>query len=120
MIRVAINGFGRIGRNVFRASFGHSYYGMEFEIVAVNDLGNSEMLAHLLKYDSVSGKFKGVVESTENAIIVNGKTVPVTAEKDPTKLAWADKGVDMVLESTGVFRSRDQISKHLEAGAKNR
>ena len=113
-IRIGINGFGRIGRNVFRiisASDG-------IEVASINDLIPPETAAHLLKYDSVEGKFDGTVEAAADGIIVNGVKIAVTAGRDPANLAWADKGVDMVLESTGVFRSRDGITKHLEAGAK--
>ena len=113
--RIGINGFGRIGRNVFRIL--HSC-GDEFEVVSINDLIPPETAAHLLKYDSVIGKFDGSVEAAADAIIVNGARVPVTAERDPAQLGWGDKGVEIVLESTGVFRDRAGISKHLTAGAR--
>ncbi len=113
-IKVAINGFGRIGRLTFRASLTRS----NIEIVAVNDLTNSKTLAHLLKYDSVHGKFPGTVGVDGDYLVVNGKKIRVYAEKDPANLPWKDLGIDVVVESTGVFRSRDKISKHLEAGAK--
>ena len=114
-IRIGINGFGRIGRNVFRIL---TSCGDEFEVVSVNDLVPAPTAAHLLKYDSVMGPFDGTVEAADGAVVVNGRTVPITAERDPACLAWGDKGVDMVLESTGVFRDRASISKHLQAGAK--
>jgi glyceraldehyde 3-phosphate dehydrogenase len=113
-LKIGINGFGRIGRNVFRIIAEAD----DIDVVSINDLITPELAAHLLKYDSVTGRFNGTVEATDGAIIVNGKTIPVTGEKDPASLAWADKGVDMVLESTGVFRTRDGIEKHLAAGAK--
>lgn len=114
-IKIGINGFGRIGRNVFRIMAG---YGDEFEVVAINDLISTKLMAHLLKYDTVYRKFDGTVEDAEGAVNVNGKTIPVTSEKDPANLPWGKMGVDIVLESTGVFRTRDGIQKHLEAGAK--
>jgi len=114
-IKIGINGFGRIGRNVFRIL---SENRGEFEVVSINDLIPPKTVAHLLKYDSVAGRFKGTVAAEDNAIVVNGKRIPVTAEKDPAALGWGDKGVEIVLESTGVFRSRDGIQKHLTAGAK--
>jgi glyceraldehyde 3-phosphate dehydrogenase len=113
-IKVAINGFGRIGRLTFRASLDRS----DIEVVAVNDLTNSKTLAHLLKYDSVHGKFPGTVTTEGDDLVVNGKKIKVFAEKDPAALPWKDLGIDVVVESTGVFRSRDKINKHLEAGAK--
>jgi glyceraldehyde 3-phosphate dehydrogenase len=113
-IKVAINGFGRIGRLTFRASLSKP----NIEIVAVNDLTDSKTLAHLLKYDSVHGKFPGTVKAEGDYLIVNDKKVRVFAEKDPANLPWKDLGIDVVVEATGVFRSRDKISKHIEAGAK--
>ncbi len=113
-IKVAINGFGRIGRLTLRASLERS----DMEIVAVNDLTDSKTLAHLLKYDSVHGKFPGTVEVDGDNLIINGKKVRVYAEKDPSNLPWKDHGIDVVVEATGVFRSRDKITKHIEAGAK--
>ena len=113
-IKIGINGFGRIGRNVFRIIAESD----DMDVVSINDLIDPKMAAHLLKYDSVMGRFNGTVEAAEDGIVVNGKKIPVTAEKDPAALAWDKKGVDMVLESTGVFRSRDGIEKHLTAGAK--
>lgn len=113
-IKVAINGFGRIGRLTLKASLNKS----DVEIVAVNDLTDSKTLAHLLKYDSVHGKFPGTVEVDGDDLVVNGKKIKVYAEKDPGNLPWKDHDIDVVVESTGVFRTRDKISKHLEAGAK--
>lgn len=113
-IRVGINGFGRIGRNVLRAGLGRE--GIEF--VAVNDLTDAKTLAHLLKYDSVHGKFSAQVEAKGDAIWVDGKEVKVFAQKDPSTLPWKDLKVDAVLESTGKFTDRAAASKHLEAGAK--
>ena len=118
MIRVAINGFGRIGRNVLRASLGHSQYGKKFEIIAVNDLGNTEVLAHLLKYDSIYGKFDGNVEGKNDGINVNGKSIKFFSQVNPSKLPWKDLDIDTVVESTGIFRTREGASQHLEAGAK--
>ena len=115
-IRVAINGFGRIGRNVLRAA---SMEGTpELEFVAVNDLTDTKTLAHLLKYDSVHGKFPGTVVPASDGIVVNGKTLKVLSEQDPGALPWKSLGVDVVLESTGRFTDREQAAKHLEAGAK--
>ena len=114
-LRVAINGFGRIGRNVLRAAKAR---GAAFEIVAVNDLTDTKTLAHLLKYDSVHGRFDGTVEATADGIKVDGKVIKVLAEKDPAKLPWKDLGVDLVLESTGRFTERDKAATHLAAGAK--
>ena len=114
-LRVAINGFGRIGRNVLRAAKAR---GAALEIVAVNDLTDTKTLAHLLKYDSVHGRFDGTVEATADGIKVDGKVIKVLAEKDPAKLPWKDLGVDLVLESTGRFTERDKAATHLAAGAK--
>jgi glyceraldehyde 3-phosphate dehydrogenase len=113
-IKVAINGFGRIGRLVFKASQTKE----DIEFVAVNDLTDAKTLAYLLKYDSVHGRFPGRVEAKADSIVVNGKSVKVLAERDPANLPWKEMGVDVVIESTGIFRSRDQIKKHLAAGAK--
>ena len=115
-IRVAINGFGRIGRNVVRAA--QKLGGGKLDFVAVNDLTDTKTLAHLLKYDSVHGRFDGSVEAAEGAIIVNGDEMKVLSEKDPANLPWKDLGVDVVLESTGRFTDRDAAANHLEAGAK--
>ena len=117
MIKVAINGFGRIGRNVLRAAIQHSQYNKKFEITAVNDLGNTEILAHLLKYDSIYGKFDGDVNLKNNGIEVNGKLIEFFSQVNPSKLPWKKHSVDVVIESTGIFRTREGASKHLEAGA---
>ncbi len=113
-IRVGINGFGRIGRNVLRASLDNK--GLDF--VAVNDLTDARTLAHLMKYDSVHGRLSGPVEAGEDYFVVNGKRIGVTAIRDPGKLPWGELGVDVVVESTGIFRDRAGASKHIEAGAK--
>ncbi len=112
--KVAINGFGRIGRLVFRIL----EQDKAFEVVHINDLTDAPTLAHLLKYDSVHGRFKGEVKAEGNAMVVNGRTYEVTAETDPAKLPWKSKQVDIVVEATGVFRKREQVAKHLAAGAK--
>ena len=112
--KVAINGFGRIGRNVLRASQGNS----GIDIIAVNDLTDAKTLAHLLKYDSIHGKFNGTIEAKDDAIIVNGKEIKVLAQRDPAALPWKSMGVDIVIESTGFFRDREGAGKHLTAGAK--
>jgi glyceraldehyde 3-phosphate dehydrogenase len=114
MVRVAINGFGRIGRMVFRAGFNKE--GIEF--VAFNDLTDTKTLAHLLKYDSVHGKFDGEVSYDDKNLIVNGKPIRVFAERDPENLPWKDLNIDVVVESTGFFRKRDLAMKHINAGAK--
>ncbi|KAB3530185.1 type I glyceraldehyde-3-phosphate dehydrogenase [Alkaliphilus serpentinus] len=114
-VKVAINGFGRIGRNAFKIAVDQK---RDWEIVAINDLTDPKTLAHLLKYDSLYGKFNGTVEVKENAIIVNGKEIKIIAEKDPEKLPWAEMGVDLVIEATGIFRSKEKASKHITAGAK--
>jgi len=114
-IRVGINGFGRIGRNVLRATKAMGVD--EIEFVAVNDLTDSVTLAHLLKYDSVHGRFPGVETAGDN-IVVNGKTIQVLSQPDPALLPWGDLGVEVVLESTGFFTQRDAAAKHLAAGAK--
>jgi len=115
-IRVGINGFGRIGRNVVRAA--KTMKATELEFVAVNDLTDTKTLAHLLKYDSVHGRFPGDVSAQGDGLGVDGKTVRVLSEKDPAKLPWKDLGVDVVLESTGRFTDRDQAALHLSAGAR--
>lgn len=113
-VKMAINGFGRIGRIVMRDTLEHE----ELEVVAVNDLTDAPMLAHLLKYDSVHGILDAEITSDENHIIVNGKKIRVYAEKDPANLPWKDLGVDIVVESTGVFRDAKGLQKHIDAGAK--
>ena len=113
-VKVGINGFGRIGRMVFRAAYARD----DVEFLALNDLTDPNTLAHLLKYDSVHGILKAEVKAEEDTIIVNGKKIRVISEKDPGKLPWKDLNVDIVLECTGLFRDRSQASKHLDAGAK--
>lgn len=115
-IRVAINGFGRIGRNVLRSAKQSEAEGIEF--VAVNDLTDTATLAHLLKYDSVHGRYPGDVSVSDEGLVVDGDTLAVFSERDPASLPWSDLGVDIVVEATGFFRKRDQAAKHLEAGAK--
>jgi len=115
-VRVGINGFGRIGRNVLRAVT--AMQRTDIEIVAVNDLTDVATLAHLLKYDSVHGRFAGTVETAADGIVVNGTRITVLAERDPAKLPWSAHGVDFVLESTGHFTDREKAAKHLEGGAK--
>src|SRR3954454_14175402 len=114
-LKVGINGFGRIGRNAFRAAHAR---GADIDWVGVNDITDTETLAHLLKYDSILGRFPGEVEATETGILVDGKELRVLAERDPAALPWSDLGADVVIESTGLFTGRDDASKHLEAGAK--
>ena len=114
-VRVGINGFGRIGRLVLRAAMEEGRNDIEF--VAVNDLGDVKTNAHLLKYDSVHGTFPGEITSNDKSITVNGHTVDVLAQRDPTKLPWKDLGVDVVFECTGIFSDRDKAAVHLEAGA---
>ena len=114
-VKVGINGFGRIGRNLFRAALES---GSDLDFVAVNDLIDAEMIAHLLRYDSVLGRFSGEIEVTGGGINVEGKELKVLNEKDPAALPWGELGVDVVIESTGLFTKRDAAAKHLEAGAK--
>jgi glyceraldehyde 3-phosphate dehydrogenase len=112
--KVAINGFGRIGRNLFRAAFGNP----NLQIVAINDLTDAKTLAHLLKYDSVHGIFDHEIEAKEDALLIDGKSVRITKEKDPAALPWKEIGIDVVVESTGRFTDRAGAEKHLTAGAK--
>jgi glyceraldehyde 3-phosphate dehydrogenase len=114
-VKVGINGFGRIGRNLFRAA--HAA-GSDLDFVAVNDLIDSETIAHLLKYDSILGRFPGEVEATGEGITVDGSEIKALSEKDPAALPWGDLGVEVVIESTGLFTKREDAAKHLEAGAK--
>ncbi|RKN04994.1 type I glyceraldehyde-3-phosphate dehydrogenase [Streptomyces radicis] len=114
-IRVGINGFGRIGRNYFRALLDQ---GADVQIVGVNDLTDNETLVHLLKYDSILGRLKEEVTSTDNSITVGGQTFKTLAERDPAALPWGELGADIVIESTGIFTKRDDAAKHLAAGAK--
>lgn len=113
-IRVGINGFGRIGRNVLRASLGDP----QLEFVAINDLTDAKTLAYLLKYDSVHGTLKGTVEAKDDQILIDGKATKVLAIKDPKELPWKDLNIDVVIESTGRFTDRESAGKHLSAGAK--
>ncbi|MDX6701967.1 MAG: hypothetical protein QOF26_2193, partial [Baekduia sp.] len=114
-VRVGINGFGRIGRNLFRAAQAQN---ADIEWVAVNDLTDSKTLAHLLKYDSILGPYPGTVEVSDSGIVVDGKELKVLAERDPGALPWGELGVDVVVESTGFFTKRADAAKHLDAGAK--
>jgi glyceraldehyde 3-phosphate dehydrogenase len=114
-VKVGINGFGRIGRNLFRAA--HEA-GADLEFVAVNDITDPETLAHLLKYDSILGRFPGRVEATGDAIVIDGNEIKVLAKQDPAELPWGDLGAEVVIESTGRFRTREDATKHLDAGAR--
>lgn len=114
MIKIAINGFGRIGRQFFRAAFGDK----DFDIVAVNDLTDTATLAYLLKYDSVYGRYAKAVEAKNDSLVVDGEEIKVFAEKDPANLPWKSLGVDVVVESTGFFTSGEKAKVHLDAGAK--
>jgi len=114
-VKIGINGFGRIGRNYLRAALAK---GSDLEIVAVNDLTDNKTLAHLLKYDSITGRLDATVELDGDNIVVNGKPIKVLAERDPANLGWGDLGVDVVIESTGRFTKADDARKHIEAGAK--
>lgn len=114
MTKVAINGFGRIGRNAFKILMGRG----DANVVAINDITDAKTLAHLLKYDSTYGSYDGEVDFEEHAIIVSGKKIPIYAEKDPKNLPWKDLGVDVVIESTGFFTKPEDARAHIEAGAK--
>ena len=114
-VRVGVNGFGRIGRNLYRAAY---EAGSELEFVAVNDITDAATLAHLLKYDSIYGRFPGSVEARDDAIVVDGSEIKVLAERDPAALPWGELGAEVVIESTGLFTNREAAAKHLEAGAK--
>jgi glyceraldehyde 3-phosphate dehydrogenase len=116
-VRVGINGFGRIGRMIVRAAK-RGGRGREFDFVAVNDLTNTATLAHLFRYDSVHGRYEGTVEAKSDSLVIDGDEVRVLSERDPAKLPWKELGVEIVFESTGIFRSREDASKHLSAGAK--
>lgn len=115
-IRVGINGFGRIGRQVLKAI--REDYGDQIDVVAFNDLGNLDTMAHLFRYDSNYGRYNGTVEVKDGNLIVDGDEIKALAERDPAKLPWGDLGVDIVVESTGIFTNRDDAAKHLQAGAK--
>jgi glyceraldehyde 3-phosphate dehydrogenase len=114
-LKAGINGFGRIGRNVFRAAYER---GADVEWVGINDITDNETLAHLLKYDSILGPFQGTVEATDSGLVVDGTEIKVSAERDPADLPWGDLGAEVVVESTGLFTKRDDAAKHLDAGAK--
>src|ERR1044071_7329079 len=114
-VKVGINGFGRIGRNLFRAA---QAAGADLDFVAVNDITDTGTLAHLLKYDSILGRFPGTVEAGEGAIMVDGKKLEGLSGRAPARLPWGDLGADVVIESTGLFTGRDDAAKHLAAGAK--
>ncbi|MFH1697336.1 MAG: type I glyceraldehyde-3-phosphate dehydrogenase [Candidatus Diapherotrites archaeon] len=114
MIKIAINGFGRIGRNFFRCAFAEK----GLEVVAVNDLTSNDVLAHLLKHDSVHGEFKADVKAQGDSLIVGGKKIAALSEREPEKLPWRALGVDVVIESTGIFRSKEDAERHQKAGAK--
>ena len=114
-VKVGINGFGRIGRNLFRAA--HEA-GTDLEFVAVNDIADAETLAHLLKYDSILGRFPGEVSAGDGSITVDGSEIRILSERDPADLPWGELGADVVIESTGIFTKRDDAAKHIEAGAK--
>ena len=115
MKKVAINGFGRIGRNVLKSYLEKK---LDWEIVAINDLTDAKTLGHLLKYDSVYGKFGEKLEIRENALMINDKEIKIYAEKDPKKLPWKELGIDLVIEATGIFRTKEAASQHIVAGAK--
>ncbi len=114
-LKAGINGFGRIGRNVFRAAHER---GADIEWVGLNDITDTETLAHLLKYDSILGPFQGTVETNDSGLVVDGKELKVFAERDPAALPWSDVGAEVVIESTGLFTDREDAAKHLDAGAK--
>src|SRR5690606_9008612 len=114
MVKVGINGFGRIGRNVFRAALNNP----EVEVVAINDLTDVSTLAHLLKYDTTHGRLDATVEVGEGALIVNGKSIRVFAERDPGNLPWSEHGAEIVVESTGIFTVKEKAEAHLKGGAK--
>jgi len=111
-LRVGINGFGRIGRIMFRAGF------EQLDVVGINNLGDSQLAAHLLKYDSTHGRFQGEVKAEEKALVVNGKKIPLSAAKNPAEIPWKDWGVDVVLECTGAFKNKEDFMKHIQGGAK--
>jgi len=115
-IRVGINGFGRIGRQVLKAI--NEKYSDSIEVVAFNDLGDLKTMAHLLRYDSTYGRYPGTVEVTDDGLVVDGKKIKALSERDPANLPWGELGVDIVIESTGIFRDKESTTKHLNAGAK--
>lgn len=113
-VKVGINGFGRIGRNTFKVIL--EQHSGELDVVAINDLTDAKTLAHLLKYDSLYGKFNGTVEARENTLVVNGKEIKVLSERDPANIDWLGLGVEIVLESTGLFTKRDKAEVHITKG----
>ena len=113
-VKIGINGFGRIGRNFFRAA---KQLGLDFDFVGVNDLGDAATMAHLLKYDSVHGRYPGEVGLGANGLVIDGDELRVLAERNPADLPWKDLGAEIVIESTGIFTDRDKAAAHLEAGA---
>ena len=115
-IKVGINGFGRIGRNVFRSAVQN--FGNDIEIVGINDLLEPEYLAYMLKYDSVHGRFDAEVSTDGNDLVVNGRRIRLTQERDPANLKWGEVGAEVVIESTGLFLTKESCQKHLDAGAK--
>jgi len=114
MYRIAINGFGRIGRNIVRALYERPELREKIQIVAINDLGSLEISAHLLQFDTVHGRFNQQVEVTDNAIVINGDVINWSSERNPTDLPWADLNVDLVCECTGVFTSREKAAMHID------
>jgi len=118
MVKVGINGFGRIGRLILRAALADREFSKNFEVVGINDLYDAKTLAHLLKYDSVHGKYEGEVKAKGDSISIDGKTIEVSAVRDPAELPWSRLGVEIAVESTGLFRDREKASRHLDAGAK--
>ncbi|MCB1561756.1 MAG: aldehyde dehydrogenase, partial [Xanthomonadales bacterium] len=115
-IKVGINGFGRIGRNVFRSAVQN--FDGDIEIVGINDLLEPDYLAYMLRYDSVHGRFQGEVAIKDGNLVVNGRTIRLTQERDPANLKWGEVGADVVIESTGLFLTKETAGKHIEAGAK--
>ncbi|MDX1591245.1 MAG: glyceraldehyde 3-phosphate dehydrogenase NAD-binding domain-containing protein, partial [Balneolaceae bacterium] len=115
-IKVGINGFGRIGRLVMRSIL--KYQSNNIEVVGINDLTDAKTLAHLFKYDTAQGKFDGEVYADGNDIVINGKKIGVSAERDPANLKWGERGAEVIVESTGIFRNSEKAGKHIEAGAK--
>ena len=118
MLKIGINGFGRIGRNVFRAAIKKDGYGRDVEIVAVNDIAPVDSLAYLLKWDTVYGRLDGDVRAAEHSINVGGREIAVTQMRDPAEIPWGKHGVDVVIESTGLFTAREHAAKHLKGGAR--
>lgn len=115
-VRIGINGFGRIGRNIFRA-ISHDPAFKDIEIVSINDLTDVQTMAHLLKYDSIMGVFGSTVEAADDSIIVDGKPIPVTSHRQPRDIPWGAAGADYVLECTGIFRDAESAKGHIDAGA---